>query len=484
MRGRRRQPQNGPGGPSDPAPHPPRKLDGPVFAQPQPTEDPSIFRVKHPSDADAYKAIDELNREGKIQPMPFPSPRGEGAEPQLTLTEVFGGNTPAISAIEGNDQIVFHATGDCGSTRGPRTQNEVTDKMIGDFNEAHPGEVPQFALLLGDIVYSFGEPEYYYDQFYEPYRNYHAPVLAVAGNHDGMISPLAHATSLEAYLRNFCADPREGFTVTPEAGGLSRTAQIQPGVFFTFSAPFVRLLIFYSNTLEDPGVIANDEIGHTQIDFLKAALQRIKSENYSGALLFAHHHPPYAVGGQHSSSIEMRKQMDVVCTEVGVWPHAVLAGHAHSYQRFTRHRGDGTEIPYVVCGNGGHNVQKLRAPQGVALRTPQPVQLRTADDDQVTFENYDDTGYGYLRLIVDPKQLRIEYHPADDGIYAKTPDDNVTIDLVSRRRTTYVPNDLGFPARAQQIRDLHAAQLGARGSSGGRRQSARGRRQSARGRRR
>ena len=115
--------------------------------------------------------------------------------------------------------------------------------MVADFDETDPREVPQFCLLLGDIVYNFGETTYYYDQFYEPYRNYQAPILAAAGNHDGMISPLAHATSLEAYLRNFCADPAQGFAVTPEAGGLSRTAQIQPGVFFTFDAPFVRILV-------------------------------------------------------------------------------------------------------------------------------------------------------------------------------------------------------------------------------------------------
>jgi hypothetical protein len=69
----------------------------------------------------------------------------------------------------------FHATGDCGSTRGPKTQNEVTDKMIGDFNEAGAAEIPPFALLLGDIVYNFGETEYYYDQFYEPYRTTRHP---------------------------------------------------------------------------------------------------------------------------------------------------------------------------------------------------------------------------------------------------------------------------------------------------------------------
>jgi Calcineurin-like phosphoesterase len=431
-----------------------RSLAVPVFAQPAPTPDPSTFKITHPSDDAVYKLIDELNAEHKINPLPFPTPRGGAAEPQLSLTQVFGGNTTAIQRIQNSGQIVFHSTGDCGSTRGPTTQNEVTDKMVADFTEAARSEVPQFALLLGDVVYNFGEAEYYYDQFYEPYRNYPAPVLAVAGNHDGMISPLAHATSLAAYLRNFCADPAEGYTVTPEAGGLSRTAQIQPGVFFTFDAPFVRILVIYSNTLEDPGVISDENIGSTQLEYLKAALARVKHEGFAGALLFAHHHPPYATGGQHGSSVRMRQQMDAVCEAAGVWPHAVLAGHAHNYQRFTRHRSDGTDIPYVICGNGGHNVQKLQTANGMPLRTPQLVQAKTANDDAVTFENYDDADYGYLRVIVNEKQLRIEYHPASDSVGAKTPDDSVTIDLKTRQQTVYTSNDLGMPARAQAFHGL------------------------------
>jgi len=433
-----------------------RNLLTPVFAQPEPTPDPSTFKITHPSDDAAYKKIDELNAEHKIVALPFPLPRGGAAEPRLTLTEVFGDNTSAINRIQSSGQVVFHATGDCGSTRGPTTQNEVTDKMIGDFTEASPAEVPQFALLLGDVVYNFGETEYYYDQFYEPYRNYPAPVLAVAGNHDGMISPLAHATSLAAYLRNFCADPAKGYTVTPEAGGLSRTAQIQPGVFFTFDAPFVRILVLYSNTLEDPGVISDRNIGTAQLDYLQAALARVKKEKFPGALLFAHHHPPYAAGGQHGSSVQMRQQMDAVCQAAGVWPHAVLAGHAHNYQRFTRHRPDGTDIPYLICGNGGHNVQKLSTDNGVALRTPQVFQAKTATDDAVTFENYDDTDYGYLRIISTAQQLRIEYHPASDNVAAKTADDSVTIDLKTRRQTVFTTKDLGMPARAQAVRSLLA----------------------------
>lgn len=455
-----------------------RKLPAPIFSELHPTEDPTTFKFKHRSDSDAYHAIDELNKTHKLEPMPFPTPRSGGQEPRLTLSQVFGNNELAKQSVEtivvSNKQIVFHALGDCGSTRGPKSQNEVVDKMIGDFNESHSMELPQFALLLGDIVYSFGEPEYYYDQFYEPYRNYHAPVLAAAGNHDGMISPLAHATSLQAYLNNFCADPANGYVVTAEAGGLSRTAQIQPGVFFTFEAPFVRILVFYSNTLEDPGVIADPKkkystkIGVAQLEFIRAALKRIAKENYAGALLFAHHHPPYAVGGQHSSSSEMRQQMDAICAEVGVWPHAVLAGHAHSYQRFTRHRKeDNTEIPYVICGNGGHNHQKLHAPDGIPLRVPQILNPKTPSDDEVTFENYDDDGYGYLRVIVDQKQLRIEYHSSSDTIHSKTPSDSVTIELSSHKRMPYQANDLGYPARAALVRKKLAAQQSARNSSKG-----------------
>jgi hypothetical protein len=301
------------------------------------------------------------------------------------------------------------------------------------------------------VVYSFGEVKYYYDQFYEPYRDYPAPILAAAGNHDGMRAPDVHAASLEGFLRNFCA---AGFEVQPEAGGVSRTAQIQPGVFFTFEAPFVTIIVLYTNALEDPGVIADADVGQSQIAFLRAALTRLKKANYRGALLFAHHHPAYTLS-RHGWSIAMQAQIDQVCEEVGLWPHADLAGHAHNYQRFTRHRSDGTAIPYIVCGNGGHNVQRLtKTSAGTPIRAPQIIQNavaaagKTPATDQVVFENYDDGDYGYLRIIVTAAQLRIEYHPAADGTQAKTPDDAVTIGLATRTIVPFVAPDLGAPKAA------------------------------------
>ena len=441
-----------------------RELDRPVFAQPTRTEDPTTFRVPHPSDGVAYKVIDELNREHKIHPLPFPAPRG-GTEPRLTLQQVLGdiAGSPAkvrataratMQSITAAGQLVFHALGDCGSTSGPATQNEVVDKLLSDFSEGDPREIPQFHLLLGDIVYSFGEAQYYYDQFYEPYRNYPAPILAAPGNHDGMISPLAGARSLQAYLRNFCA---ESFTVTPEAGGLSRTAQIQPGVFFTFEAPLLRILTLYSNTMEDPGVIAGSFVGNQQLQFLEAALNRVRSEAFAGALVFANHHPPYTAG-RHGWSVEMLAQIDKVCTKCGVWPHVFLSGHAHNYQRFTRTRNvDKTQIPYVVCGNGGHGLQSLSPSAGQTLRAPQVIQKSSAGTDLVVLENYDDQNYGYLRIIATKKQLRIEYHPARDGATTKAPDDSVTVDLSSRTLVQYDANNLGYPKAAARMLALRQA---------------------------
>jgi hypothetical protein len=426
----------------------PTPIGHPIFAQPKPTADPTQFRVKHPSDDAAFKTIDQLNAEHKLGPVPFPLPRGL-PEPVLTLAQVLGpSGADIVKRIADAGQLVFHAVGDTGSVKGPKDLDAVADKMTADFDEEAAQNVPQFFFHLGDVVYNFGEVQYYYDQFYEPYRNYPAPILAIAGNHDGMVAPGTNTPTLQAFLHNFCA---EDFEVLPEAGGLTRTAQIQPGVFFTFEAPLLRIIALYSNTLEDPGVIASQEIGHAQLDYLRAALTRAKA--FSGALIVAHHHPCYTVGSSHGWSEDMRAQIDQICNQTGVWPHAVLSGHAHNYQRFTRVH-QAMEIPYIIGGNGGHAVNPLKRetdaggpPLAAAnadktggasryltpFRAPTVLQAAGQGKDLVRLENYDDQDFGYLRIVVTPKQLRIEYHPAPDGDAAKTPDDVVAVDLTSRK---------------------------------------------------
>ncbi len=405
---------------------------GPAFGQPVPGTDPGSFKVPHPSDNGLYKKVNSK----LVQPFPAPRTTSDSPkEPLLTLEQVWGPGGPAkVAAITQANQIVFHSVGDTGSVIGPETEESVADKMVSDFNETDAAAIPAFFFHLGDVVYSFGEAKYYYDQFFEPWRAYQAPILAVAGNHDGVVYTGDTAGSLEAWLRNFCAtEPIE----TPDAAGLIRTAMIQPGVFYTFDAPFVRILALYSNVLEDPGVISTENgtrptLNDTQIDFLTAALTRCKTEDYAGAVIIAVHHPPFTAGLTHGGSPLELADMDKACTAAGFWPHAVFSGHAHNYQRFTRTvppgagAGSGSlTIPYIVAGNGGHGVDALRPINGQPIRTPLVV------DATLTLENYDDTDYGYLRVLVNPTTMTVEYHAASDGPTVKSPTDQVTITLAT-----------------------------------------------------
>jgi hypothetical protein len=389
-----------------------RSTSQPVFAQPSPSPDPTGFKTPVTDQSD--KELANLE--------PVPEPEGGAIEPILTLAQVYGDAGAAkTAAIVASGQIVFHSAGDTGSAKGPETQSLVADKMVSDFTEQNAADVPSFCFHLGDVVYYFGEGSYYYDQFYEPYRMYSAPIIAIPGNHDGVVYSNDPEPTLDAFLRNFCAPSP---VVTPEAGGLIRTAMIAPGVYFTLDAPFVKILGLYSNVLEDPGVISDENGANTvldshQIAFLAAALKRAKSENYSGAIIIAVHHPPFTGGTDHGGSPLMLADIDSACTAAGVWPHAVFSGHAHNYQRYTR-LVNSYQTPYIVAGCGGH--APLSAMRGT-YRTSYKI------DNTLTLESYD---YGYLRVIVNAQTMRIEFHPEADQGVTKTPDDVVTIKLATR----------------------------------------------------
>jgi hypothetical protein len=387
----------------------------PIFGEPAPSPDPKAFVVKHLSDNPLYNALNKK----LLQALPPPR---EGANLVLKLADVLG--EKSVQKIHSAGRIVFHSVGDTGPIAGPENQSLVADKMVEDFKEDDPADAPSLFFHLGDVVYSFGEGKYYYDQFYEPYRNYPAPIFAIAGNHDGMVYGGDQSPTLEAFLNNFCS---AAFQKRPEAGSLHRTSMIQPGVYFTLDAPFVRIIGLYSNVLEDPGVISsqgdkNSPVGDQQIAFLKDQLNAAKQ--YQGALLIAVHHPPFTGGSHHGGSPKMLAEIDQVCKDTGVWPHAVLSGHAHNYQRFTR-TVNNHDIPFIVAGGGGHAITSLRSKKsGGPLRVP----MQLAAD--LIFENYDDSEFGYLRIVANNDTLRMEFHavgPSAD----KAGVDAVTVDLKS-----------------------------------------------------
>jgi len=154
----------------------PITTNGPQFAQPITTPDPAAFIMQHGSDSAAYKILD--SQKGKLLPRPFPV--AKTAEPIVTLGDAIGTQGASVTtSIQRAGQIVFHVVGDTGNTKGPRDMELVADKMTNDYTDTDPKSVPSFCYHVGDVIYSFGEAQYYYDQFYDPFRNYPAPIFAI-----------------------------------------------------------------------------------------------------------------------------------------------------------------------------------------------------------------------------------------------------------------------------------------------------------------
>jgi len=431
-------------------------LSQPVFAEPvyrdgSFSSDPAHFRIPHPSDAALYT---ELGNALKKNAVAFARSRGAPDDLYPLASALGAPGANAVAALAQAGRIVFHALGDTGASNEGKYRNElsVADHLVADCRAAKAADRPAFLFNLGDVVYDFGESRYYYDQFYEPYRHYPGPIFAIPGNHDSFVVPgtPAAAAPLKIFARNFCA-PKP--VITPEAGSLHRTAMTQPGVYFTLDAPFVRIIGLFSNALEDPGVISSEggkwpKVPDHQLAFLAAQLQRIKKEKYAGAVLLAMHHPPFTyhapprngagAGGNHAGSTDMLREIDRICVEAGVYPHAVLSGHAHNYQRYTRAVTFGAanfQVPFVVSGSGGHNVTPVGAGapptigQDVNHLDPKPAVTTTG----LTLENFDDHHYGFLRVTVDAKTVRIVFQPVGATGATTSPPDAVTVDLATHR---------------------------------------------------
>ncbi len=394
-----------------------------LFAEAQASPDETSFKIENTSAA-YYDSAYYKKHKADVQEVPPP----RASPPRMDLVDVLGEDF--LQPILASKLLSFHAVGDTGAAKVNRSQKMATairheagvaDLMAKEVEGGGDGS-PAFFFHLGDIVYNFGEGQYYYDQFYEPFRNYDRPIFALAGNHDGMVfgsSPdTPSAKSLTAYLRNFCAEepgPAE------DAGGLVRSTMNQPGVYFTLDAPFVSIIGLYTNVLDGPGVLSSQKghypvVGDEQLAFLEDELKRLKPEREAGdrVVIVACHHPPASVG-EHPGSEGLESDLDSAFEGSGLYPDAVLSGHAHLYQRFTRKVGQ-REIPYVVAGAGGFSETPPRTPvkKGVT-------------DGEYTLAVDPIVHFGYLTVTVDmnTKRLTIAYRPSD----LKIKGDSVVVDL-------------------------------------------------------
>jgi hypothetical protein len=416
---------------------------GQFYADPKPSPDETSFRQDNNSAA-YYNSPYYLNNKNQVQPIPQVR---QNAAPNINLADYIP--TDIADAIDQAGKITFHAVGDTGAAKVSRSQSAATaiqheagvaDAMSSEV-QAQGVNGPAFFFNLGDIIYNFGEGQYYYDQFYEPFRDYDRPIFAIPGNHDGMVfgasSSAPQVPTLAAFLTNFCA-PEPG--PSPDAGGLVRSVMTQPGVYFTLDAPFVSIIGLYSNVLDSGAGVISSQKGHfplvdDQLTFLQNELKRLKPDRDAGkrAVLLAVHHPPLSADARHGGSSGELADIDACCKAAGLWPDAVLSGHAHLYQRFTRVV-QGKETPYLVAGSGGFSAT---APFGGLPNAP----VKAGDHTLVINPIVE---FGYLTVTTDAKTLTMTFKTVTNRQVMQR--DTVTVDLKKSIITSdpggIVPNTL------------------------------------------
>jgi hypothetical protein len=401
--------------------------EGRLYADPQPGPDEVKFREDNTSSA-YYNSPYYLAHKDQVQPIPR---RRSGVA--LNLSDFIP--QEILNAIHAAGKISFHAVGDTGAAKVNRSQTAATalgheaavaDAMVSEIQNQGVN-APAFFFHLGDVIYNFGEAQYYYDQFYEPFRAYDRPIFAIPGNHDGMIfgqgSSAPQVPTLDAFLTNFCAtEPGP----SPDAGGLVRSVMTQPGVYFTLDAPFVSIIGLYSNVLDGPGVISSQG-GHfpivdDQLDFLKSELTRLKPDRQAQkrAIIVAVHHPPLSADAKHGGSTGIMKDLDACCKAAGLWPDVLLSGHAHLYQRFTRNLPNGQQTPYIVAGSGGF-----------AATTPKHLPPAPITVGDYTLEINPIVDFGYLTVETDARTITLTFKTADGGPVVVR--DSVSVNLKTGR---------------------------------------------------
>jgi uncharacterized protein YukJ len=339
-----------------------------------------------------------------------PDPRA-GRNVYMDLTEVVGQTVPGYADAGGVETLSFDLIGDSGAVTAAKLQGSMSvGELMTAMAKTSP---PAFLFHVGDVVYYYGEKQFYYGQFAEVFKGYPAPIFAIPGNHDALTFDAAH-TPLDSFMSAFCAATPgvwDGF------GGVRRTAMTQPGVYFTLDAPLVSIVGLYSNAGESGGWL-NDK----QYAFLLGELQRLKPQREAmqrAVILAIHHLPKWFPSATDPTSAAL----DAVFAKAGLWPDAVVVGHAHLYQRVVRQKGvkgAPADIPYFVNGGGGYGIVTTQKSGGAYVAGLAAGLAAVVNEE------------GFIRATVTRRAgkiaLTFDYHSAKRG-EGQPPADTYTVSL-------------------------------------------------------
>ena len=362
-----------------------------------------------------------------FQPLPMPS----GPRPyRFDLSELL--SQAEVEAIALSGKMAFHAVGDTGDERG--TQMDFVAAMLTqDYDRSPSGEAPAFFYHLGDVVYFAGDIDKYASTFYETYAGYPGLIVSIPGNHDcqpddpqdGPVDP--NKKPLDGWIQNFMSqDPTRLGSLQTNS---QRTQMNLPNVYWTFTTPLATVIGLFSNVGE-----MEAEVHQDQIDWFRGELT---AADKTKALIVAIHHPPYSGDDEHSGSAVSEQVLFESFAATGVYPHLVMSGHVHNYQRFTVEQtlpSKAIDIVCMVAGNGGYTkLGKLKMISG-AYPTP-PLQLTSS----LRLEQYDQENFGFVRIEVTRNELIATYYSALFQVStspASQPLDKFSINLASRKVQT------------------------------------------------
>src|SRR5215210_450053 len=208
---------------------------------------------------------------------------------------------PALTLTLPNkgDSVHFLVVGDTGT--GSRQQYELARLMVS-YRQAFPHD---FALMLGDNLYSGESPADYKKKFEEPYKplmDQGVKFYATLGNHD---------ESNQRFYEKFNMNGEE---------------------YFNFKKGNVSFYCLNSNYMDKK-----------QLTWLE---EKLKGDTAEWKIAFCHH-PPYSSGGKHGSDKGLREVIEPLLMKYGV--NAVFAGHEHFYERIKPQKG----VYYFISGAGG-----------------------------------------------------------------------------------------------------------------------------------
>ncbi len=217
----------------------------------------------------------------------------------------------SVSAQDAAPTLNFAVIGDSGD--GSKEQYAIGKRM----NEARQRVPFHFVLMLGDNIYSGGQPKYFKPRFEEPYKDLLAANVkfyAALGNHD--------AASAEAHGKyaNFNMGGKRYYNYVKGLPGDEN------------------LIEFFVIDTNNENVIPDE-----QLKWLESALAASKAK-WKVAYM---HHSLFSSGRMHPPYVKMREQLHPLFVKHKV--NLVLAGHVHVYERIKPQDG----VQYITEGCSG-----------------------------------------------------------------------------------------------------------------------------------